>query len=93
MKNVDFIIKQIADSKESDPLSTVSSDLVWKLMTPKMAWSGARVTVGRRHDEERETQALCLNAANQCGEDVFMAEGTSGEIELILDADNPTAQW
>ena len=29
----------------------------------------------------------------QTGEDVFLGEGEDGVLELVLDADNPSAQW
>lgn len=87
------LFRPIPDSKEADPVSTVAAELVWKLMTPKMAWSGEKVALGGRDGSDRFTQALCLNAANQCGEDLFLAEGEDGNVELVLNADDPAAQW
>lgn len=86
------LYRPIADSKEADPVPTTMAELVWKLMTPKMAWSGDRVSVGEQADEGH-TQALCLNAANQCGQDVFLCESDGGKVELSLNADDSAAQW
>jgi|EP01043_Picozoa_sp_COSAG02_P031618 hypothetical protein len=87
------LFRPIPDSKEADPVSTMASELVWKLMTPEMAWSGANVTIGGRDDDKTSSQALCLNAASQCGDDLFLAEGEDGYLELVLNADNLAAQW
>lgn len=86
------LFRPIPDSKEADPVSTVASELVWKLITPAMAWSGANVTIGAR-DDNMSSQALCLNAASECGADLFLAEGEDGSLDLVLNADDPAAQW
>jgi hypothetical protein len=39
------------------------------------------------------SQALCLNAASECGADLFLAEGEDGSLDLVLNADDPAAQW
>lgn len=86
------LFRPIPDSKEADPVSTTASELVWKLITPAMAWSGANVTIGAR-DDSMSSQVLCLNAASECGADLFLAEGEDGRLDLVLNADSQAAQW
>jgi|EP01046_Picozoa_sp_COSAG06_P016112 hypothetical protein len=88
-RKIPRLFRPVPDSQDSDPVSTRAATLVWKLMTPKMAWSGSPIMA---HGGDG-TQTLCLNAAMQTGEDVFLAEVSGGSLELALDADSPNAQW
>lgn len=85
------LYRPIADSRELDPQLKVAAEFVWKIMPPRLAWSGSKVTASDAGD--KRTRPVCLNAAMVCGEELFLAESDDGTPTLSANAEDPLAQW
>ena len=84
------LFRPIADSLDADPQSTISAELVWKIMVPRMSWSGTTVSTA---DGMRE-EGYCLAAAMMSGEELFLAEDAeTGKASLSPDAGDRLSQW
>eukprot|EP01043_Picozoa_sp_COSAG02_P012623 COSAG02_NODE_490_length_21240_cov_7.601343_5_plen_390_part_00 len=84
------LFRPIADSLDADPQSTISAELVWKIMVPRMSWSGTTVTTAAGV----RVEGYCLAAAMMSGEELFLAEDAeTGKVSLSPDPGDRLSQW
>lgn len=84
------LFRPIADSLDADPQTTVSADLVWKIMVPRMSWSGTTVTAA----DDVRAEGYCLAAAMLSGEELYLAEDAeTGKASLSPNPEDRLSQW